>query len=224
MNRVAYRQAQPAADQTAFGLSEYLVIRTHPLSRTRYFRWAADVSLSDMRIGSSSSVRDLRPFPQASPSEATEEAADVGAFVADRVDELMAALSLSKSLLAQIMRVSRPTIYEWLAGKLPNEANEERLETLLGVLGREGVSGANPLNARFVRRQPRGAKSIIGLLSAEHIDEGKVVTAIGRARSLEHESNQRRREREARLRQLGFAEPDREQRRENLAGSTPPFG
>lgn len=224
MNRIAYREGQ-RADQAAFGFSQYHVVRTHPLSRTRYFRWAADVSLSHMRIGTSSSVCDLSQFPQKRRSEAVEEATeDVGAFVADRVDELMAALSLSKSLLAQVMRVSRPTIYEWLAGKLPNEANEERLEALLGVLGREGVSGATPLNARFVRRQPRGAKSIIGLLSAEHIDEGKVVTAIRHARSLEHEANHRRSEREARLRQLGFAEPDQEQRRENLAGSTPPLG
>ena len=223
MNRIAYRQAQPAADQTAFGFSEHVVYHTHPLSGTRYFRWAADVSLSNMRIGSSSSVRDLRPFPT-TDSKANDAVEDVGAFVADRVHELMAALSLNKSLLAQVMRVSRPTIYEWLAGKLPNEVNEDRLEALLGILRREGVSGVNPLNARFVRRHRRGGESIISLLSAEHIVEGKVIAAIRDARSLEHDANQRRRERETRLRRLGFAEPDREQRRENLAGGMPPFG
>ena len=145
----------------------------------------------------------------------------MGAFVVDRVHELMAAFSLNRSLLAQVMRVSRPTIYEWLAGRLPNE---DRVEALLGILDREGVSGANPLNARFVRQHPRGGESIIGLLSGGNIVEVKVSAAIRHARLLEHDANQRRREREVRLRQLGFAEPDREQRRENLAGSTPPLG
>lgn len=163
--------------------------------------------------------------PKTGRSDAIEEAVeDVGGFVADRVNELMAALSLNKSLLAQLMRVSRPTICAWLAGKPPNGANEDRLEALLGVLGRGGVSGANPLNARFVRRRLRGVESIIGLLSAENIDDGKVTSAIRQARSLELEANQRRREREARLRLLGFEEPDWEQCRENLARNTPPFG
>ena len=162
--------------------------------------------------------------PQGGPPGCHEEAVEhVGGFVADRVDELMAALSLSKSLLAKVMRVSQPTIYGWLAGKPPNEANEGRLEALLAILGREGVSGANPLNARFVRRYPHST-TIISLLSADQIDEGKVAVAIRQARSLEHETNQRRREREARLRQLGFEEPDWEQRRENLARNTPLLG
>ncbi len=36
--------------------------------------------------------------------------------IAEQVRELLAALSLNKSQLARILRVTRPTIYEWLQG------------------------------------------------------------------------------------------------------------
>ena len=39
--------------------------------------------------------------------------------VAGQVRELRAALSVNKSELAKILRVSRPTVYAWLDGKKP---------------------------------------------------------------------------------------------------------
>ena len=92
--------------------------------------------------------------------------------VVDQLKELQAALSLNKSQLARIMRVTRPTIYEWYEGKDPNAVNCERIRTLLRVLKRSTVSGAMPLNARFVR-QPMGSAepSLLDLLSEHRLDK-----------------------------------------------------
>ena len=71
--------------------------------------------------------------------------------VADQVRELQTALSLNKSELARILRVSRPTIYDWLADGQPNADNVSRIRTLLRLLRESRVSPANPLFPRFVR-------------------------------------------------------------------------
>ena len=79
--------------------------------------------------------------------------------------------------VARVLRVTRPTLYDWLQGREPNAANAERLRTLLRMMARAGVSGANPLNARFVRR-PVGIQnpSLIDLLCEERIDEDRSCT------------------------------------------------
>ena len=51
--------------------------------------------------------------------------------VADQVRELQTALSLNKSELARILRVSRPTVYDWLDDGQPNAENLSRIGTLL---------------------------------------------------------------------------------------------
>ena len=130
----------------------------------------------------------------------------------------MAALALNKSLLAKILRVSRPTIYEWLAGKEPKPANEERLQVILHHLAHGSVSGSFPLNARFVHR-PRGggSASLVDLLSEERIDTDRVSDAINEARALTGEAKRRQGARDSRLRKLGFQGHGPEQRREVLA-------
>ena len=72
--------------------------------------------------------------------------------VPEQMQELQAALSLNKSQLLRVLQVSRPALYDWFRGKEPNPANAGRLHALLRCLSRARVSGASPLNARFVRR------------------------------------------------------------------------
>ena len=138
--------------------------------------------------------------------------------VVEQVQELQAALSLNKSQLARVLRVSRPALYDWLRGREPNAANTERLHTLLRCLTQARVSGVSPLNARFVR-QPADldGPALLDLLGEERVDEDRVVNAIEQARALEDSANRRRTNREDRLRDLGFEDPGREQRREQLA-------
>ena len=138
--------------------------------------------------------------------------------VVDQLKELCAALSLNKSQLARIMCVTRPTIYEWYEGKDPNAVNCERIRTLLRVLKRSTVSGAMPLNARFVR-QPMGSAepSLLDLLSEHRLDQERVARALKRARDLGAAAFRKRENREDRLRALGFEDLTGNQRKEQLA-------
>ena len=138
--------------------------------------------------------------------------------VADQLKELRSALSLNKSQLARILQVTRPTIYEWYEGKEPNATNSERIRTLLRVLVRGAVSGARPLNARFVR-QPAGLAepSLLDLLCEDRLDQEHVARALKRARNLGAAAFRKRKNREDRLRALGFEDPSGDQRKELLA-------
>lgn len=173
-------------------------------------------------VGSSSSIVDRRPAKRALKLVVPEVSADfrkVVAFsVVQQMQELLAALSLNKSQLAQILRVTRPTMYDWFQGKDPNAANTERLHALLRVLARASVSGASPLNARFVR-QPTDldTPSLIDLLGEEQLDEARVLHTIEQVRALGDSASLRRTTREDRLRALGFEDPSDEQRKEQLA-------
>ena len=142
----------------------------------------------------------------------------VGLSVVEQMQELLAALSLNKSQLAQVLRVARPTLYDWFRGSEPSAINAARIHTLLSVLARSGVSAANPLNTRFVRRpMDLDAPSLIELLSADLLDEERLIGAIGQAQELAGAASRRRTEREDRLRALGFEDPSSEQRKEQLA-------
>lgn len=168
-------------------------------------------------IGSSPLIHDRRPinFP---PEISADLVKVVVRPIVEQVRELLAALSLNKSQLAKILRVARPTIYEWLQGKEPNPANTDRLHTLLRILDRASVSSVAPLNARFVR-QPAGSDSLslIDQLIEEQINEDRLLQVIKQVQDLGDQASQMRASREDRLRRLGFEDPDEEQRREQLA-------
>ena len=138
--------------------------------------------------------------------------------VADQVRELQTALSVNKSELARILRVSRPTVYDWLDDGQPNAGNVARIRTLLRLLWESRVTPANPLFPRFVRSalEP-GDRPLLDVLAEETIDEAAVRSVVGRVRALGDAIHSRREEREARLRAAGFEEPDAEQRKANLA-------
>lgn len=170
-------------------------------------------------VGSSPLIVDRRPglrtqwIDASLPIDGLETLA-----VVDQLNELRAGLSLNKSQLARIMRVTRPTIYEWYEGKDPNATNNDRIRTLLRVLDLSAVSGAMPLNARFVR-QPLGPTepALLDLLCEPRLDRARVVRVLKRVRALSGAALHKRKHREDRLRALGFEDPDDNQRREQLA-------
>lgn len=174
-------------------------------------------------IGSSSFVVDRRSARVRTVSLVRPEVSDdfrtvIALPVVEQMQELLAALSINKSQLADILRVTRPTMYEWFQGKEPNAANADRLHALLRILTRAPVSGARPLNARFVRKPMElDAPSIIELLAADDLDEDRIVQALQQARALGETAESRRTRREDRLRALGFEDPTNDERRERLA-------
>ena len=138
--------------------------------------------------------------------------------IARQVRELQAALSINKSELARILGVSRPTVYDWLDDGEPNADNRSRIRTLLRLLSESQVSSNNPLFPRFVRsRLEPGDQIVLRLLSEETIDESTAKNLIRRAKELGDAMDAERQQREARLREAGFEEPDAEQRKDNLA-------
>ena len=138
--------------------------------------------------------------------------------IARQVRELQAALSINKSELARILRVSRPTVYDWLGGGEPKADNRARIRTLLRLLSASRVSANNPLFPRFVRSALEPVdRSLLELLGEEKIGEVTVKDVIRRAKALGDAMDAQREEREGRLREAGFEEPDAEQRRANLA-------
>ena len=140
--------------------------------------------------------------------------------VANQAREVLAALALNKSQLADILRVSRPTLYDWLDGKDPHPAKAERMVALLRLLGRTHISSATPVNAKFVRQpiDERGV-SLIEELGSEKWDESHVEGLLNEARKLSEMLEANRLQREDRLRGLGYETPSDEQRRE-LLGQT----
>lgn len=174
-------------------------------------------------IGSSSFVVDRRSARVHTVSLVRSGVSDdfravIALPVVEQMQELLAALSINKSQLADILRVTRPTMYDWFQGKEPNAANADRLHALLRILTRASVSGAKPLNARFVRKPMElDAPPIIELLAADDLDEDRIVQALQQARALGETAESRRTRREDRLRALGFEEPTNDERRKRLA-------
>jgi DNA-binding transcriptional regulator YiaG len=179
-------------------------------------------------VGTSTTVSDSRRIvrwaPKATPEApngnpvATSRRAASRMSVADQVCEIMAALSLNKTQLAEVLRVTRPTLYEWLDGKEPNAANAKRLLSLLRLLADSGVTAADSLSPRFARGALiESEQSLLDLLKAETLDEARISLTLGEAKASEDEARRTRQIREERLRALGFEEPNTEQRRANLA-------
>lgn len=137
-----------------------------------------------------------------------------------QVRELQAALSVNKSELARILRVSRPTVYDWLDDGEPNAENIDRILRLFRFLQDARVSSAKPLFPRLVRLPPGpGEPALLDSLREETLDETAIMEALRRAKAMGDAIDREREQREARLRTAGFEEVDAEQRKANLASS-----
>jgi transcriptional regulator with XRE-family HTH domain len=179
-------------------------------------------------VGTSPAVFDSRgvvrsstaPAPEA-PSEGRRtntRQAVLRMSSADQAREAMAALNLNKTQLADVLGVSRPTLYDWLDGKEPNVANAQRLTRLVQLLVNAGLTAADSISPRFVRESlDDDEPSLLELLKADTLDEVRVAKVLAQAKGLEADAEGMRVAREDRLRALRFEEPTAEQRKENLA-------
>ena len=149
----------------------------------------------------------------------TEKAhADLDAFAMSPEASLKliaSALSLTKSELARVLRVSRQTIYEWLRGKDLSPSNDRRLRRLTRLALELGEQSDLALLRRFVVEAPEeGGASLIGLLERETWDTALVAETLI---AIQKRSRKREGARaDSWLRSLGFPEPDEKARDANL--------
>ncbi len=92
------------------------------------------LQVSQNRSAGSTAAANLLPLP-----------------VTEQVTDLATALSLNKSQLARILKVTRATVDSWRRGGEPSATTVTRLRRLVSLLSLSSVSGTAPLNARFVR-------------------------------------------------------------------------
>jgi len=179
-------------------------------------------------VGTSPTVFDSRRMVRSSPAPAPEAAAEgtrtttrqavLRMSSADQAREVMAGLNLNKTQLAEVLGVSRPTLYDWLDGKEPNAANAQRLTALVRILSSAGVTAADSISPRLMREALNdGEPSLLELLKADTLDEARIAKLLAEAKALQDAAEGARVAREDRLRALGFEEPTPEQRKANLA-------
>lgn len=138
--------------------------------------------------------------------------------ITHQLRHMQPALSINKSELARILRVSRPTIYEWLNGGEPKAANRTRIRKIAGLLERAEVSAGQSLFPHLVRSSGgSGDPSLLELLCAKTLNEDAIVQALRTARAAGDSIDAERAEREARQRTAGFDEVDATNRKSNLA-------
>ena len=145
----------------------------------------------------------------------------------DELLQFQSALSINISEFARILRVSRPTVYDWLDGGHPNLDNATRIQVLLRLQSESRVSHRAPLMPQFVRL-PRetGRPTLIELLCEKTLNETAIRVELLRAKAMSDEIRTREEEIERRLIKAGFEVPDAEQQKTNialnLAGMNPP--
>jgi hypothetical protein len=101
--------------------------------------------------------------------EMAEAKADVveGLSAAEQVRAVLGFYGISKSDLARVLRVTRPTLYAWLDGvSEPLDENQERLSVIADIAERLGEDWKGPLFHGYVERTVKGySKSLLELLS-----------------------------------------------------------
>ena len=210
--------------QTEFGPDPY------PYSSTIGWHWKSSGPFLSADSGSAWDGMVAYPaFPGITTSPGIERRETVSLFgqhpatvpsTARQVRELQAALSVNKSELARILRVSRPTVYDWLDDGVPNAENVARIQQILRLLQGARVSSANPLFPRLVRfpHHP-GTPALLDMLREETLNEPAILEALRRAKATGDAIDRERDQREARLRAAGFEEADDDERKANLASN-----
>lgn len=99
-------------------------------------------------------------------------------FVSDQLANVRAIFGFSAKQLADVLRVSRPTIYAWIDGTTePREHNRERINLLERLAMAWQERSSETLN-RHLNSRLWCDRTLLELLSASSIDQGSVTEAF----------------------------------------------
>jgi hypothetical protein len=125
------------------------------------------------------------PSPEAGPAAPSLYEQALTLPFSDQVALLQGALSFNRSQVAEVMQVSRPTLYAWIAGAEPGTQKTRRMLTLLGLVSRAGLCADRPLLPRFVRHPlSEHGTSLLELLRQDAPPEGPCLRTLVQAREM----------------------------------------
>ncbi len=136
-------------------------------------------------VGTSTTIVDQRPtlrHATPNPSLATAGLRST----TEQLQIISHVLGLSKSELAKVMRIARPSLYDWLNGKSePKDENARRLSTITGIVNRVTHGDSQRVFSLFVTNPLEdGEPSILEYLQREVLEstliEGLLATALER--------------------------------------------
>ena len=113
--------------------------------------------------------------------------------VAERIDAVRQALALSMTQVAEILGVSRPTLYSWRDGSVvPKEIHMQRLREL-GAIAEESIMLGIGRMRQLVTTPLPVEGSLLSLLQAPHLDRPKINAALLTLSEMEKRSVNRQR-------------------------------
>jgi DNA-binding transcriptional regulator YiaG len=108
----------------------------------------------------------------------------------EMVSAIRSSLSLNITEVARVVRVERPTIYEWIGDRSnPHPDNRERLSRVFVISQEWKKLSPLPVDS-YVRQSDITGKSLIDLLSEESIDTEKVLTSLNALANIQRKANQ----------------------------------
>lgn len=143
-------------------------------------------------MGTSPLILDNRPFPKCVTATSKPSLVSLRP-TTEQLQVISQVLSLSRTDLARVMRISRPPLYDWLKGKnAPKDENARRLNTIARLVDEVARADNRPIFSLFVTEPlEAGVPSIFECLQQEVLDQELLGKLLAKAREHTSQRDQR---------------------------------
>jgi transcriptional regulator with XRE-family HTH domain len=93
------------------------------------------------------------------------------------IKDIKLKLNLTISELAKIMRVKRPTIYEWMSGNVPNQNNKDRVLKIYGLSNKLDSIGIDSLKP-YLSISDKNNETLLDKLSKEDFNIEDILISV----------------------------------------------
>jgi len=103
----------------------------------------------------------------------------------EQLELIQKSLGFNRSQIAEVLQISRPTLYAWIEGAEPNSRKRDRLLFLLRLISRAGITPKSPLHPRFLRHPLRDqGLSLLEMLKRSSFPEEAFLQSLIQAREM----------------------------------------